>query len=159
MHFPHVNQASCVTLVLLQQVDGSISLAMASFAFALGFALQVVDDLQDTVQDLADAQHTLFTVTHVRRSTLDSEDAARRLAWFLHFVCYSAQGKYIDNGLRELLMLMTWNMVLKAVSRNQTLFGQKFPLSWGPLGPLPVDYMPNLQSLKTLHQLAVKGMI
>ncbi|KAK3283758.1 hypothetical protein CYMTET_8559 [Cymbomonas tetramitiformis] len=154
-------------------VDGSVGLMQSAFAFALGYGLQIVDDLQDTFEDLEACQHTIFTIAHVLNSSNNNKrnsagassstafgDAyARRLAWYLHYVCHSAKAESIDAALREILIKMTWNMVLKAIARAPALFSEQFQKEWRTLGPLPAEKMAQLQSLKTLHELAITDRI
>lgn len=168
-------------------VDGRVSLAESSFAFTLGFALQLVDDLQgttclkplefdltthlDTEEDLADNQHTLFTVAYQRsghgskrslpfqrRHGVGDKDA-RRLSTFLEHVVMSAYKPSLDNQLRELMLKMTWNSVLKAVARTPALFSSDFKSEWTSLGPLPKSDMKNLHSMATLFKLAAADLI
>jgi hypothetical protein len=174
-------------------VDGRISTQQSAFAFALGYALQIVDDLQDSVEDGKDGQDTLLTVVDTGNihDIAYAESTAKRLATFLDFVCNNAGegssgeingvatatttgassgdedcggegGVGVPAGvdeLRPLILSMTWNMVLKAVARNPTIFGPEFVKEWGTLGPLPPEKMEHLQSLKALHRLALADLI
>ena len=163
-------------------VNGRIPTTQSAFAFALGFALQMVDDLQDSEEDGADGQDTLLTLVDStnKHDVSYAEATARRLATFLEYVCTAAgssngdsspvlaeeggagapaSAAAADKGLRDLILTMTWNMVLKAVARNQGLFSVAFLKEWGPLGPLPPAKMEHLQSLKGLHRLALKDLI
>eukprot|EP00729_Bicosta_minor_P017356 gene17356-23696_t len=163
-------------------VNGRIPTAQSAFAFALGYALQMVDDLQDSVEDGAEGQNTLLTLVDPENpnDVAYAEATAIRLATFLEFVCKSAGGANdgqqggdsdattttetdpdanADAGLRRLILTMTWNMVLKAVARNQGLFSTKFLKECGTLGPLPPEKMEHLQSLKGLHRLALADLI
>jgi hypothetical protein len=142
-------------------VNGTVPVAEAAFAFALGFALQMVDDLQDTTEDLANGQHTLFTVAHIRGFTTYGECGAMRLANFLHFVVRSARlsAPRCDRSLDQMMLNMTWNMVLKATARNPELFSSGFKKRWGPHGPLPSAKMAELSSMREMHRLALSGEI
>ena len=71
----------------------------------------------------------------------------------------TSPGSYVDPELWQLVLDMTWNMVFKAIARNPRLFSASFSKEWGPLGPLPPQNMANLESLRTLHRLALADMI
>lgn len=138
-------------------VNGVIPVCQEAFSFALGFGLQLVDDLQDSVDDMNEGQNTLFTLAEEIHNTKCGDDAARRLANFLYFVVRGSRltSPTCDSSLETLLLAMVWNMVLKAIARNPTLHSDNFEESWGPLGPLPPKQMAYLQSMNQLHRLAL----
>eukprot|EP00949_MAST-11_sp_MAST-11-sp1_P001705 g1705.t1 len=154
-------------------VYGKLSVAQAAFAFALGMALQVVDDLQDSAADIESEQHTMFTMADSKRCERYGRQGAIKLCQFLSQVCMNAPSHTseectIDTRLRKLMLHMTWNMVFKAVARNPRLFDAtgfcgwtslRFVSKWGALGPLPAERMHQIASMKTLHRMACQNVI
>ena len=142
-----------------------------AFAFALGVLLQLVDDLQDTLEDIACEQHTIFTVAHAAATgTVDGaggadevssigDRGALRLFHFTDHVVRNAPSKTVDNMLQQLMMKMTANMVLKAIARCPEIFSEKFMVERGRFGPLPSERMHKLRGMRTLHKLSLENAI
>jgi len=145
----------------------AVSRSTMAMAFALGVALQMVDDIQDVEEDTAARHHTLFT----GQETTAVENGARRLSHLLWHVCsrppntrpdleeHSPQPWTRLEGLQHLMLNMCWNMVLKAISRAPRQFGSAFQSEWGSLGALPPSHMSKLKSMKHLLFLVKRDQI
>ena len=121
--------------------DPNPSDSRVRLAFALGFALQVVDDIQDGEEDAAQGHQTPMTLAS------DPSKLVHRLCHFLQMIL---PGKSVaERGVRA----MSYVMVLKHVSRVQHLFDNDFLAQAEELCPLPMDNMPRLQGMKTLLKM------
>jgi hypothetical protein len=137
----------------------------AAYAFHLGFALQIVDDLQDVDEDLAEGQQTLFTVPRALKG-LFADTGAVRLAHMIHAVLDrpllpGASDRDTDRQriLQEGKRQMCYTMTLKAVMRAQPMFSPAFIDKCETFCPIPRASMAKLAGMRTLMRLVKKDAI
>ena len=111
------------------------------FSFAFGFALQVVDDIQDMEVDAKNEQQTIVTLSP------DPRCVVRRLA---HLMTLLLPGDTIaERGMRAMCM----TMVFKQVARVKHMFDDGFLQDCELLCPLPMTAMSKLKGMKTLLKM------
>ena len=130
----------------LYVTDVQPSRQAAVFAFCFGFALQVVDDIQDMQTDARDGQQTLLTVAS------DPRRPIRRLCHLLRLLL-PEDGSVAQRGMRA----MCYTMVLKQVSRVRHLFDPSFLDQCERFCPIPLDGMARLAGMRTLLKMVREG--
>jgi len=127
----------------------------------LGFALQIVDDLQDVTEDLEAGQQTLFTVPKALDG-LFADGSAVRLAHIIHAVL-DRPLQLGDTNTRRILQdgkrQMCYTMTLKAVMRAQTMFSNNFLAKAETFCPIPREGMAKLSGMRTLMRLVKEDSI
>jgi hypothetical protein len=111
------------------------------FSFAFGFALQIVDDIQDMVTDANDGQQTIMTLAS------DPRKPIRRLCHFLELILCG--DSVIEHGMRQ----MCYTMVLKQVARVADSFDAEFLTQCESFCPIPMYNMKKLAGMKTLLKM------
>ena len=138
---------------------GCVTPQEAAYAYHLGMALQLVDDLQDVAEDLAAGQQTLFTVPRALQG-LHADAGARRLAHLLaHVIMHERAGEADPTRaarsrmLRQGKMSMCMSMVLKAIMRAQPMFSAACLDEAEARSPLPRAEMAKLKGMRSLMRL------
>ncbi len=140
---------------------GKTTRLLAAYAFHLGVALQIVDDLQDVAQDVAAGQQTLFTVPSVLRG-LHADAGAHRLAHLLTEVirrpieatASSATPAGFNRAmLQDGKLHMCLVTALKAIFRAPDLFSEACLAAAARRSPLPRAQMSKLAGMRTLMKM------
>lgn len=141
-------------------VNGDMTEEDALFAFGLGVALQLVDDLQDTSRDIAVNQHTLFTLPFSKKQAANAR--ACRLIQLMqimvdpsHYADVDADGK----KLRTAMLKMTNTIALKAVAKYCYLFTEDFVEQVGRCSPIPLNNLSRVNNMARMLQMVRSNQI
>eukprot|EP01087_Luapelamoeba_hula_P016772 TRINITY_DN5184_c0_g2_i1.p1 TRINITY_DN5184_c0_g2~~TRINITY_DN5184_c0_g2_i1.p1 ORF type:complete len:703 (-),score=121.93 TRINITY_DN5184_c0_g2_i1:156-2264(-) len=135
-------------------VNGDMTEEEALFAFGLGVALQLVDDLQDTSRDIAVHQHTLFTLPYMKQQPADAR--ACRLIQLMQVMVDPANYANLDDGgnkLRFAMLKMTNTIAIKAVAKYCYLFTEPFVEEVAQCSPIPLTNLSRVNNMARMLQM------
>jgi len=141
-------------------VNGEMTEEEALFAFGLGVALQLVDDLQDTSRDMAVNQHTLFTLPFLKKQPANSR--ACRLIQLMQVMVNPANYADIDADglkLRQAMLKMTNTIALKAVAKYCYLFTENFVEEVAACSPIPLNNLSRVNNMARMLQMVRSNQI
>lgn len=135
-------------------VEGDMTEEDALFAFGLGVALQLVDDLQDTSRDIAVYQHTMFTLPFMNKLPCDT--TACRLIWLMQIMVNPANYKNLDdkgNHLRFAMLKMTNTIAMKAIAKYCYIFTEEFVERVANCAPIHLSNLSRVNNMARMLQM------
>lgn len=124
---------------------GKLTEEESYFSFFFGFALQLLDDIQDVARDLSERHYTLFSA--VAKTGVKLDTLVNRLFHLLEMSLQHAIDGSIANGhqaLRTAMLNFCRVLVLEAAAKNPHLFSE--------------SYLEQLRSISTVGLQALKKM-
>ncbi|CAF1191803.1 unnamed protein product [Rotaria sordida] len=133
-------------------LDGRLTRAQVAYLEYVGFALQLIDDLQDVKEDMKNNHRTIFTQTIAEGRTLDAPTA--HLMQFCYYA--SAYEKFNDDQhtvsdrethltlahyVQVLMMMFSVILILEAASRLRKYYSKKFYRELSSLSPLSLHHL------------------
>jgi len=129
-------------------ITGELSEEEVEFLFYLGFALQLLDDLQDVKEDAANNQRTLFSDAYLKGIPLD--DTVAKLINFVHHPLvlkpFSTEKKDgMAYYVRRSMVKFSTLLILEAASKVPDLFSGEFFRQLESLSPFPFSVISKLR--------------
>jgi len=141
-------------------VQGDMTEEDALFAFGLGVALQLVDDLQDTSRDIAVHQHTMFTVPFLKKEPSDAR--ACRLIQLMQVMVDPAHYNNLDengNKLRFAMLKMTNTIAIKAIAKYCYIFTEEFVEDVAQCSPIFLSNLSRVNNMARMLQMVRSNQI
>lgn len=121
-------------------VKGSLSMEESRFAFQLGYALQLIDDLQDLGEDLRSNHFTIFTQVLTQGLALDY--LVNRLWNFLEFaIAPKSDPNDTTRAVRQAMVDVCHILIVEAVARHRDFFTSGYIKKMTRLAPIPFQYI------------------
>ncbi|CAF1035345.1 unnamed protein product [Didymodactylos carnosus] len=137
-------------------VEGQMTRAKLAYLEYIGFALQLLDDLQDLHEDMKNNHRTIFTQSLVEGKTLDEPTA--RLIQYCY--CAPADEKFSDDKrtasenqsgitfahyIRISMMRFSIVLILEAASRLEKYYSKEIYSELSKLSPIPFDQLKTIR--------------
>jgi len=162
----HVEDISCEkggasVLADAYLVAGKLSIEDAIWADAIGYSLQILDDIQDVIGDTKNGHHTQITLMYQRKIPLD-RICTRLLRSFDRLInpAYYNFSPTQDRDyyeLRTAMAVMIGTMVLKTVSKRPELYTEQYIKDLEDLSPIPFSSLKKVVLVKRLITLIRQG--
>ena len=123
---------------------GELQREEAEFAFGYGVFLQLIDDLQDTAEDLANCHRTLFTSAATIHRL---EEPTNRLLRFIEGVLASFPPTSAFRGsvMTELVRRSSWMLVVESVALSPGLYSEVYCSELQHYSPLAFSCIRSLR--------------
>jgi len=132
------------------------------FSFSLGFALQLVDDIQDIIEDSKNKHHTTFTRSLERKQYADL--LVLRLIYLLDWTINPKFWKVkntsdIAMAIRKQMLRMCTSIVMKSIAQSPQLFSSDFVRKHYCYSPFPLQALKEEKSMKHILEVVRKDTI
>jgi len=142
-------------------VAGKLSIEDAIWAHAIGYSLQILDDLQDVLGDSKNGHHTQITQMYQQKLPLDkictrlirSFDKLVNPAYYN--ISPTKERDYFE--LRTAMGVMIGTMVLKTVAKHPELYTEQYIKDLEDLSPIPFSSLKKVVLVKRLITLIRQG--
>lgn len=139
-------------------VCGQLDEKLADLMFGFGFVLQLIDDLQDAKEDLANKSMTVFSQT-LKGFELDA--VTNKLISFtikaMNFERYSESVYVVD--IKELILSNTLIMIFEAIWRNKEFYSKRYIKDIQKYSPISFKYLKKTNKKVKKEMKKIKDLI
>ncbi|CAF1316580.1 unnamed protein product [Rotaria sordida] len=136
-------------------IEGQLTRAKMAYLEYLGFAFQLLDDLQDFHEDMKNNHRTIFTQTFLDGKTLDeptgrliqycySSPAFKIFSDDQHTISDSKNQCTLAHYVRISMMMFAIILILEAASQLKKYYSKQFYQDLSTLSPIPFDQLKTI---------------